>query len=143
MTDKSKELTTTLSLVNDRLHFEGIAEGNNPISIDYIPPFGDNLGYTSLELMLLSLSSCVASALLVFLRRQGKNIESFSVKSEGTRRQTHPTALEEIHLYIYIKSSNLENDEFEKVLTLIESTCPVWYMIKEKTRVIFHHQINA
>ncbi len=142
MKDKSKELTTTLNLVNDRLHFEGAVEGNNPISIDYIPPYGDNLGYTSLELMMLSLSSCVATALLVLLRRQGKNIGSFSVKSEGTRRQTHPTALEEIHLYINIKSDNLETGEFEKVLTLAESTCPVWYMIKEKTRVIIHHQIN-
>jgi putative redox protein len=142
MTDKSKELTTTLNLVNDRLHFEGVAEGNSPVSIDYIPPFGDNLGYTSLELLILSLSSCVATALLVFLRRQGKNIASFSVKSEGTRRQAHPTALEEIHLYFYIKSPDLETGEFEKVLTMAESACPVWYMIKEKTRVIIHHQIN-
>jgi putative redox protein len=142
MTDKSKELITTLNLVNDRLHFEGGVEGNTPVSIDYIPPFGDNLGYTSLELVMLSLSSCVATALLIFLRRQGKNIESFSVKSEGTRRQTHPTALEEIHLYICIKSPDLETGEFDKVLTLVENACPVWYMIKEKTRVIIHHQIN-
>lgn len=54
MADKSKELTTTVKLENDRLLFEGIAEGNKPIAIDYIPPFSDKLGYTSLELMLLS-----------------------------------------------------------------------------------------
>jgi putative redox protein len=142
MKDKSKELTAVLNLVNDRLHFEGVVDGNSPISIDYIPPLGDNLGYTSLELMMLSLSSCVATALLVLLRRQGKNIGSFSVKSEGTRRQTHPLALEEIHLYINIKSSNLETGEFEKVITMAESICTVWYMIKEKTPVIIHHQIN-
>ena len=142
MKDKSKQLTTTLKLINDRLHFEGVAEGINPISIDYIPPFGDNLGYTSLELLMLSLSSCVATALLVLLRRQGKNIGSFSVKSEGTRRQSHPTALEEIHLYIDIKSDNIETGEIEKVITMSESICPVWYMIKDKTRVIIHHQIN-
>jgi putative redox protein len=142
MSDKSKELTTKLDLINDRLHFEGAVTGNNPISIDYIPPLGDNLGYTSLELMMLSLSSCVASALLVLLRRQGKNIERFSIKSEGTRRLTHPTALEEIHLYIKIKSDNLETGEIEKVITMSESICPVWYMIKDKTSVIIHHQIN-
>ncbi len=143
MIDKSKQLTASLNLVNDRLLFEGLVEGNSPISIDYIPPFGDNLGYTSLELMLLSLSSCVGTALLVFLRRQGKVIEQFSIKSDGTRRQTHPTALEEIHLYINIKSSNLTTEEFEKTLTLVEGACPVWYMIKDKTRVIFHHQIES
>jgi hypothetical protein len=52
MTDKSKELSTTVRLVNDRLNFSGIVEGNNVISIDYIPPLGNNLGYTSLELLL-------------------------------------------------------------------------------------------
>jgi uncharacterized OsmC-like protein len=120
------------------LLFEGNVEGNKPITIDYIPPFGDNLGYTSLELMLLSLSSCVATALLVLLRRQGKNIEHFSVKSEGTRRPTHPTAFEEIHLFVDIKSSDLTSAEFEKALTMAESICPVWYMIKESTRIVFH-----
>ncbi len=141
MIDKSKQLTASLNLVNDRLLFEGQVEGNSPIAIDYIPPFGDNLGYTSLELMLLSLSSCVGTALLVFLRRQGKIIEHFSIKSDGTRRQTHPTALDEIHLYIEIKSSNLTSEEFEKTLVQVEGACPVWYMIKDKTRVVFHHQI--
>ena len=86
MIDKSKQLTASLNLVNDRLLFEGQVEGNSPIAIDYIPPFGDNLGYTSLELMLLSLSSCVGTALLVFLRRQGKVIEHFSIKSDEIGR---------------------------------------------------------
>jgi len=143
MIDKSKQLNASLNLVNDRLLFEGLVDGNKPIAIDYIPPFGDNLGYTSLELMLLSLSSCVGTALLVFLRRQGKIIEGFSINSDGTRRQTHPTAFDEIHLHIKIKSSNLTSEEFEKTLMLVESACPVWYMIKESTRVVFHHQIVA
>lgn len=143
MIDKSKQLTASLNLVNNRLLFEGLVDCNKPIAIDYIPPFGDNLGYTSLELMLLSLSSCVGTALLVFLRRQGKAIENFSIKSEGTRRQAHPTAFEEIHLHINIKSANLTSEEFETTLTLVESACPVWFMIKESTRVIFHHQIVA
>jgi uncharacterized OsmC-like protein len=97
MNNKNQQLSANIKLVNDRLLFTGIAEGNAPVSIDYIPPFGDNLGYTSLELLLLSLSSCIGSALLVMLRRQGKIIEHFSIKSEGVRRQTHPTSLEEIY----------------------------------------------
>lgn len=141
MIDKSKQVTTSLILANDRLLFNGHVDGNSKIAIDYIPPIGDNLGYTSLELMLLSLSSCVGTALLVLLRRQGKVIEEFSIKSDGTRRQTHPTAFEEIHLYISVKAQGLTPSEFEKTLSLAESICPVWYMIKESTRIVFHHQI--
>ena len=54
--DKSKELHTSINLINDKLNFTGTVENNIPIAIDYTPPLGDNLGYTSLELLLLSLS---------------------------------------------------------------------------------------
>lgn len=74
MIDKSKEVKTSITLVNDKLNFSGIADGNSPISIDYIPPLGDNLGYTSLELLLLSFSSCVGTAVLTFLRRMQKTV---------------------------------------------------------------------
>ena len=79
--DKSKELTATVRLINDKLNFSGTVEGNIPVSIDYTPPLGDNLGYTSLELLLLSLSSCLGSATLTFLRRMGKTITGFEIRS--------------------------------------------------------------
>jgi len=143
MTEKSKQITASLTLVNDRLLFNGSVEGNQPIAIDYIPPLGDNLGYTSLELLMLSLSSCVGTAILVILRKQGKNIGQFSIHAEGTRRQAHPTALEEIRLHLNLKCPNLSGEELEKALTMAENICPVWYMIKATTRVIFHHQIEV
>ena len=52
--DKSKELNTSIILINEKLNFTGIVEKNSPVSIDYTPPLGDNLGYTSLELLLLT-----------------------------------------------------------------------------------------
>ena len=57
-TDKSKTLTASIKLLNEKLHFEGKVEGNEPVLIDYTPPLGDHPGYTSLELFMLSLSSC-------------------------------------------------------------------------------------
>ena len=81
MSDKSKELFASIKLINDRLNFEGLVQGNRPISIDYTPPLGDNLGYTSLELLLLSLSSCLGTALLTFLRKMGKTITDFKIDS--------------------------------------------------------------
>ena len=56
MTDKSKELKSTIRLVNDKLLFKGTVGDNTPVSIDYIAPLGDDMGYTSLELLLLLLS---------------------------------------------------------------------------------------
>jgi putative redox protein len=136
MTDKSKELNSTISLVNNKLHFTGSVTGNEPISIDYISPLGDDLGYTSLELLLLSLSSCLGSAMLTFLRRMNKTIINFEIKAKGIRREEHPTGFKSIHLEISLTSPDVSNEDAQKVIGLAEDKfCPVWSMIKGNTTV--------
>jgi putative redox protein len=136
MKDKSKELNTSVKLLNDKLHFEGTAEGNAPVSIDYIPPLGDNLGYTSLELLLLSLSSCLGSALLTFLRRMEKNIGSFEINAIGSRKNNHPTSFSHVTLEIKLTSSNISLSELKKLTRLAEDAyCPVWDMIRGNVQV--------
>jgi len=144
MTDKTKELKASIRLVNDRLHFKGDIEGTDPISIDYTPPLGDNLGYTSLELLLLSLSSCVGSSVLTFLRRMRKSINSCEIESRGIRREEHPTCFEKIFLSIKLNSSDTASEDLEKVLRLSEETyCPVWAMLKNNVEIAVDYNITS
>lgn len=133
--DKSKELQASVVLINDRLHFNGCVEGNPPVSIDYIPPQGDSLGYTSLELFLLSLSSCVASAVVVMLRKMQKEFSGCEVLARGIRREEHPTGFASVQLTLKLSSENLSETELQKVITLAEGICPVWSMIKGNVEV--------
>jgi putative redox protein len=136
MTDKSKELTASIRLLNEKLHFEGKVDGNEPISLDYTPPLGDNLGYTSLELLLLSLSSCVGSAILTFLRKMQKTIAACDISAKGTRREEHPTCFKTIALSINLSSPDTTSEDLNKVLKLSEETyCPVWAMLKGHVEV--------
>lgn len=131
MSDKSKELFASIKLVNDRLNFEGLVEGNKPVSIDYTPPLGDNLGYTSLELLLMSISSCLGTALLTFLRKMGKTIGSFEIESHGIRRQEHPTGFSKINLHITVASPDVTDLDMKKIIQLSEETyCPIFAMVK-------------
>lgn len=141
--DKSKELQTTIDLLNEKLHFSGKVEGNNPIDIDYIPPLGDNLGYTSLELLLLSLSSCLGSSVLTFLRRMNKCVKDFKIVSTGIRRQEPPAGFESIHLRMIINSSSdLQPQELDRLIKVSEDTyCPVWSMIKGNVSVSVSYDI--
>jgi len=135
--NKSKELKASIKLLNEKLHFEGNVEGNQPVSIDYVPPFGDNLGYTSLELLLLSLSSCLGSAVLLFLRRMNKTITEFSINAHGIRKEDHPTCFKTITLEININSKDCSLDDLNKVIKMAEDTyCPVWAMVKGNVEVI-------
>jgi putative redox protein len=143
MTDKSKEVTAKVKLVNDKLNFSGIVEGNNTISIDYIPPLGDNLGYTSLELLLLSLSSCIGSAMLLFLRRMQKTISEFEITAKGTRNEDHPTGFKSILMNIHLKSPDVNEVDLRKVAGLAEEKyCPVWSMIKGNVVINLEYTIT-
>jgi putative redox protein len=141
--DKSKELKAAIRLVNEKLNFTGTVEGNAPVSIDYTPPLGDNQGYTSLELLLLSLSSCLGSSVLTFLRRMGKTITLFEIRSKGIRKQEHPTGFSLIIMEMDIKADNLSEAEVDKVVQLSEATyCPVWSMIKGNVTVEVKYNIT-
>ncbi len=141
--DKSKEITTSINLLNERLHFEGSVNGNDPISIDYIPPLGENLGYTSLELLLLSLSSCLGSSALIFLRRMNKTITGFEIISSGIRKEEHPTGFKTITLQLVVKSHDVTSEDLDKVIKLSEETyCPVWSMIKGNVDIKVEYTID-
>jgi len=142
MADKSKEVTASINLLNEKLHFEGKVEGNESISIDYIPPLGDNLGYTSLELLLLSLSSCVGSSVLLFLRKMRKTITGFEINATGIRKEEHPTGFKTITLEMIIKSKDVTAEDVDKVIKLSEETyCPVWSMLKGNVEIITNYNI--
>ena len=143
-TDKSKTLSATVTLVNGKLHFIGKAGTNEPISIDYTPPLGDNLGYTSLELLLMSLASCIGSAVLVLLRKMGKSIQGLEISSTGIRREQHPTCFSTITLDLVLRSADVTDAELEKVIGLSdEKLCPVYAMIKGNVDVVINHSIIA
>jgi putative redox protein len=141
MTDRNNELNTTIKLINNKLHFTGHAGDNDPVSIDYIAPLGDDLGYTSLELLLLSFSSCLGSALLTFLRRMGKTINACEIRAKGLRREVHPTGFSKIIVEIFLNSPDATEEDLKKVILMAEDKyCPVWAMIRGNAEIetVFH-----
>lgn len=140
--EKSKKLSVSLDLLNSKLHFKGLAGTNNPVSIDYFPPLGDNLGYTSMELLLLSLSSCIGSSVLVFLRKMNKSVGGLHIEAEGIRRTEHPTGFESISVNLKLQSADTTPAELEKLIRISEETyCPVWSMLKGNVAVTVNHLI--
>jgi len=134
--DKNKLVISEIKLVNDRLGFMGTADANPPVAIDYIPPLGDGKGYTSLELFLLSFSSCLGSAMLTFLRRMQKPVDAFSIRATGNRKENHPTGFSKITFDVSIRSGHTSEDDIRRVIKMSEDTyCPVWSMIKGNVEV--------
>ncbi len=143
MMDKSKELISSIKLINSKLNFIGTVGENDPVSIDYTSPLGDNLGYTSLELFLLSLTSCIGSVILTFLRKMNKTISTCEIHAKGLRKDEHPTGFKKIYIEINIISHDVTDNDMLKVIKLSEDTyCPVWSMIKGNVEIDINFKID-
>jgi putative redox protein len=141
--ESKTRLTAEVTLINDKLHFLGKAGNNEQVHIDYVPPLGDNNGYMSLQLFLVSLASCAGSSVLTFLRKMKKNIQKCDIKASGIRRSEHPTSFESIELEFIINSEDVIPADLDKVIALSEETyCPVWAMIKGNVPVKTIYTIN-
>jgi putative redox protein len=131
-----------LELKNDKLLFKGNARDNHEVSMDYFPPLGDGMGYTGLELLLMSFAGCSATSIIFLLRKMGKNIKGMSVSATGIKREELPKAFKEIHATYSLISDNTEEPDVRKAILLSEeSVCPVWSMIKGNVEVFTYIKI--
>jgi putative redox protein len=138
----SDYLTASAELMNDKMMFRCTSGDNPEVITDYTPPLGDGQGYTSLELFLASLCSCLGGTAAVFLRRMGKNVGGLSVSAKGLRRKEHPTCFETIDVSMSVVSGDAADADVEKVLKMAEETyCPVLAMIKGNVQVSVSFEI--
>ena len=139
----SEQLMVTASLMNQKVKFKGESRSNPEIILDYTPPIGDGEGYTSLELLLISLASCSGTSITLLLRKMRKDVSGLKINVRGNRREQHPTSFDKIFLEFNLVSKDAEDADFEKVIKLSEeSICPVWNMIKNNVEISYEYKIE-
>jgi putative redox protein len=137
-------LSVSMELISDKVRFTGALRDNPPVTVDYTAPIGDGLGYTSLELFLMSLGTCVGSTVLLVLRKMRKTITGCTVTAQGTRRGEHPTCFARIVVEIVLHSPDVTEHDVQQALHIGEETlCPVWAMIKGNVEVVPRVRIVA
>jgi putative redox protein len=144
MSEQLEEVTVHLS--NEKVQFIGLSKSNpdHPIPFDYKPPIGDGKGYNGLELLLMSLSGCSATAILFLLRKMGKTISGLTVNAKGVRKEQPPVKFEKIFLEFILNSKDTKDADIRKAIQLAEqSVCPVWQMIKNNVEVVPEYKIIA
>ena len=136
----------TVRLINQKVKFTGVSSANpeRPVTFDYKPPIGDGEGYNGLELLLMSLSGCSATAIVYLLRKMGKTISGLEVNAKGIRREQPPIKFEKILLEFILNSKDTKDADIRKAIQLAEqSVCAVWQMIKNNVEVVTGYKIIA
>ncbi|MBN2529445.1 MAG: OsmC family protein [Deltaproteobacteria bacterium] len=126
-------LQVSLLSVNDEVRFLADAPGREPITVDYFRSNDDATSYTSLELLLISAASCMASALkIVIKKRLKKDVIKLEVDASGVRRESLPTDFTAVSFHIRCTSADLDDSELtELVQSAKEKICPVFAMLKD------------
>ncbi len=140
----SNVLEVSAALVNDKVKFECSAAGRDPVIVDYVPPVGGGEGFTSLELLLASLASCIGTTVKVLTEnRLKKKVENLRVTAKGRRRETHPTYLEKIDIGIEITCAGLSVEDAGRMIHYgRENICPVINMLGSNVCVEITHSVK-
>jgi putative redox protein len=131
-------------LINQKIKFSGVSKANphQPVTFDYKPPIGDGQGYNGLELLLMSLSGCSATAVVYLLRKMKKTVSGLEVKAKGIRREQPPIKFEKIYLEFILNSKDSSDADIKKAILMAEqSVCPVWQMIKNNVEVVSEYRV--
>ena len=144
MSERLEEVT--VHLTNQKVQFIGVSKSNpdHSITFDYKPPIGDGQGYNGLELLLMSLSGCSATAIVYLLRKMGKTVSGLEVNAKGIRREQPPIKFEKIFLEFILNSKDTKDADIQKAIQLADqSVCPVWQMVKNNVEVVSEYKIIA
>jgi len=140
---KKQEMSVYIESKNEKMHYHGNADDQTTIDIDYIAPNGDDNGHTPLELLLLSLGSCIAMSVTTMLRNRHKTIESATCHVKGFRRDMQPTNFEVIKVQLDLFSNDLTDKDVQKVMKIAkEKACPVWNMLKNTVEIDVTYTIH-
>jgi putative redox protein len=140
-------MTQTLKVVvgnlKGKMQLTGCGHTEARVAIDYPPPMGEDTGFTSLELLMVSLASCSSHSIQYVMSTMGMELQDITASAVGKRRvDQHPTVLTQIELTWALKGKGLEQAQVEKAIRMAEEKyCPVWAMLRKEVEISWKVQL--
>jgi putative redox protein len=118
-------------MLGDEL-YESVNENGNKLRIDMRPAeIKEHL--SPVESLLSALAACSAVDIVLMLRKRRKTIHSFTIETEGERREKPPRSFTKIHITFRMASPDISETELGKVAQLsVEKYCSVADSLKAK-----------
>lgn len=118
-------------MLGDEL-YESVNEKENKLRTDMRPAeIKEHL--SPVESLLSALAACSAVDIVLMLRKRKKTIDSFTIATEGERREKPPRSFTKIHITFRMVSPDISETELSKVAQLsVEKYCSVADSLKAK-----------
>tara|TARA_Y100000782_G_C10181544_1_gene264296 strand:- start:81 stop:491 length:411 start_codon:yes stop_codon:yes gene_type:complete len=130
-----------INRTNDKFHFEA-SNGGATLPIGASPVLGDTeYGFRPMELMLVSLGSCMSIDVLNLLYKQRQQVEDYDVKVSATRKG-EPSIFENILVEIFVKGQ-VEEKRLEKAIAQSrDKYCSAYKVLNATATIDIKYYLN-
>jgi putative redox protein len=123
---------------------EGLDEEGHSVLMDLPKESGgEGVGFTPIQLLLVSLAGCTALDIINIMRKQRQNLSSLEVLAEGDRAEEPPKYYKEIRLKYILKGKALREDAAKRAIQLSEEKyCSVGANLKGRSKITTSYVIE-
>ena len=117
----------------DQVHFVGETSTQKRIDIDGPEALGgQNKGARPMELLLMSLGSCMSVDVVHLLKKARQQVTDCRVDIKANRAETIPSVFTDIHLHFHIAGTDLSEPQVTRILNLsLDKYCSVSQMLRQ------------
>jgi putative redox protein len=123
---------------------EAVNEDGNTISMDGAETIGGHkLGFRPMQLLLAGVGGCSAIDVIMILKKQKQEIESFDVEVEGEREKIEEYSLfRDIVIHFKMKGK-IDRDKAERAIKLsLEKYCSVSKTLEPTAKITYKLTLN-
>jgi len=125
------------------MSFTGTSKSGFTVPLGTDPAFGgDNDGFRSIELMLVSLAGCTAMDVISILKKKRQEITGFDVKVHADRADEHPRVFTALEIHYLLRGRNVDPAAVERAMELSETKyCPAQAMLAKVAPIKLTYEI--
>jgi putative redox protein len=125
-------------------HMEAMNEDGNTISMDGAESIGGHhKGFRPMQLLLAAVGGCSAIDVIMILKKQKQEIESFDVEVEGEREKIEEFSLFRDIVIHFKMSGKIDRDKAERAIKLsLEKYCSVSKTLEPTAKITYKLTLN-
>lgn len=134
----------TLHRVDNDFHLEATNAVGSKLHMDGNPEIGGhNLAFRPLEAMIASLGGCSSMDVIMILKKQKQQIDSYDVEIEYERdHNLEPALITRIHITFIVKGK-VDEDKLKKAIELsLDKYCTVSKMLEKTAKITYSYKLN-
>ncbi|MCE3259200.1 MAG: hypothetical protein K0S12_841 [Bacteroidetes bacterium] len=133
-----------LKRLDNDFHMEAMNEDGNTITMDGAATIGGhNKGFRPMQLLLAAVGGCSAIDIILILKKQKQEIESFEVEVDGEREKIEEYSLfRDIVLHFKMKGK-IDRDKAERAIKLsLDKYCSVSKTLEPTAKITYKLTLN-